>query len=131
MMVERRRGLIVNISSLAGRAYNSNVALGVAKAATDRLTADTAHELRPFGVAVVGLYPGLVRTERVMEAADHLDVSHSESPRFLGRVVAALAADPDVLGRSGRTVVAAEVAREYGVTDVDGSSPSPLRLEEA
>ncbi len=130
-MVARGRGLIVNISFWAAQKYVANVAYGVAKAATDRLTRDTAHELRPHGVTVVSLYPGLVRTESVMRAADFLDLSNSESPEFIGRAVAALAADPDVQRHSGSVLVAAALAREYGFSDVDGRSPRPLSVEEA
>src|SRR5258707_6633395 len=86
-MVEQRSGLIVNISSWAARKHFANVAYGVSKAATDKLVADCAEELREFNVAVISLYPGLVRTEKVMEAASYLDLSNSESPRFVGRAV--------------------------------------------
>ena len=68
-MVAQRRGLIVNISFWAAQKHLGNVAYGVSKAATDKMTMDMAAELRPHGVAVVSLYPGLVRTEKVMEAA--------------------------------------------------------------
>jgi NAD(P)-dependent dehydrogenase (short-subunit alcohol dehydrogenase family) len=129
LMVPRRRGLIVHVSFFAAQKYVGNVAYGVAKAATDRLVADTAHELRPHGVAVISLWPGLVRTERVMEAAAFLELSNSESPRFTGRAVAALAADPDVLAKSGSARIVAELAREYGFRDVDGSQPRPLTLD--
>lgn len=61
-MVKRHTGLIVNISSWAARKHIANVAYGVSKAATDKLTADMAHELREHGVSVLSLYPGLVRT---------------------------------------------------------------------
>ncbi len=130
-MVPRRRGLIVHVSFFAARKYLGNAAYGVAKAATDRLAADTAHELRAHGVAVVSLWPGLVRTERVLESAAFLDLSNSESPRFTGRAVAALAADPQVLAKSGSARIVAELAREYGFRDVDGSLPRPLALEDA
>src|ERR1044071_6251744 len=83
-MVERQTGLIVNISFWAAQKYIGNVAYGVAKAATDKMTADMAHELRKHNVAVVSLYPGLVRTEKVLEAAAFLDLSNSESPQFIG-----------------------------------------------
>ncbi|MGD2070556.1 MAG: SDR family NAD(P)-dependent oxidoreductase, partial [Gemmatimonadota bacterium] len=106
------------------------VLYGVSKAATDKMAADMAHELRDRGVAVVSLYPGLVRTEAVL-AADAFDLSNSESPEFIGRAVAALADDPEVMRHSGRVVVAARLAGEYGFTDVDGSAPRPLTLEEA
>jgi dehydrogenase/reductase SDR family member 1 len=127
-MVARRRGLIVNISFWAAQKHVGNVAYGVSKAATDKLTADTATELRPHGVAVVSLYPGLVRTEKVMEAAAYLDLGNSESPEFIGRAVAALAEDPEVLRHSGGVLVAAALARDYGFTDVDGKTPRPLTL---
>ncbi len=127
-MVAQGAGLIVNISFWAAQKHVGNVAYGMAKAATDKLTADAAHELRAHNVAVVSLYPGLVRTEKVMEAAAYLDLSNSESPRFIGRAVAALAADENVVSRSGRVLVAAALAREYGFTDVDGKQPRPLTL---
>jgi NAD(P)-dependent dehydrogenase (short-subunit alcohol dehydrogenase family) len=127
-MVARRRGLIVNISFWAAQKHIANVAYGVSKAATDKMTADMAVELKPHGVAVVSLYPGLVRTEKVMEAAKFLDLTNSESPEFIGRAVAALASDPDVLRHSGKVLVAAGVAIEYGFTDIDGKTPRPLTL---
>ena len=128
-MVGQRSGLIVNISFWAAQTYLSNVAYGVSKAATDKLTSDMAHELKGDNVAVVSLYPGLVRTEKVMEAAAFLDLSNSESPQFIGRAVTALAADPNIMEKSGQVLVAAALAEEYGFTDVDGRQPSPLTLE--
>ena len=127
-MVARGRGLIVNISFWAAQKHVGNVAYGVSKAATDKMTADMAVELRPHGVAVVSLYPGLVRTEKVMQAAAWLDLNNSESPEFIGRAVAALAADPDVMRHTGTVLVAARVAQEYGFTDIDGRAPRPLTL---
>jgi dehydrogenase/reductase SDR family member 1 len=130
MMLPRKRGLIVNISYWAAQKHIGNAIYGISKAAMDKLTADTAHELRPHGVAVVSLYPGLVRTEAVMRAAEAgaLDLSNSESPEFIGRVIGELARDPAILARSGRVVVAAQAALEYGVKDVDGKQPAPLTL---
>jgi NAD(P)-dependent dehydrogenase (short-subunit alcohol dehydrogenase family) len=127
-MVAQRRGLIVNISSWPAQKYIGNVAYGVSKAATDKMTADMATELKSHGVAVVSIYPGLVRTEKVMEAAQWLDLSNSESPEFIGRAVVALAADPDVMRHTGKVLVAASLATEYGFTDVDGKTPRPLTL---
>lgn len=128
-MVSGRSGLIVNISFWAAQRYLSNVAYGVSKAATDKMTTDMAHELRDHNVAVVSLYPGLVRTEKVMEAAAFLDMSNSESPQFIGRAVAALASDPDIMEKSGQVLVAAALAEEYGFTDIDGRQPRPLTLD--
>jgi NAD(P)-dependent dehydrogenase (short-subunit alcohol dehydrogenase family) len=129
-MIAQRRGLIVNISFWASQKHVGNVAYGVSKAATDKLTSDMAAELKPHGVAVVSLYPGLVRTEKVMEAAQWLDLTNSESPEFIGRAVAALAADPDVLRHTGQVLIAARVAIEYGFTDIDGKTPRPLTLSD-
>lgn len=129
-MVTQRGGLIVNISFWAAQKYIGNVAYGVSKAATDKMTTDMAHELREHDVAVVSLYPGLVRTEKVMESAAFLDLSNSESPQFTGRTVVALASDPDIIKKSGRALVAAVLAQEYGFTDIDGKQPRPITLEE-
>ncbi len=131
MMVPARSGLIVNISFWAARKHVGNVIYGVSKAATDKLTADMAYELRPHGVSALSLYPGLVRTEAVMQAAQGgwLDLSNSESPQFIGRVVAGLARDPALLERSGRVIIAAEAAAEYGIPDTDGRLPAPLTLD--
>ncbi|MBX7245926.1 MAG: SDR family NAD(P)-dependent oxidoreductase [Candidatus Sumerlaeaceae bacterium] len=132
VMVPRRRGLIVNISFWAAMKYLGNVVYGVSKAATDKMTADMAHELRAHDVAVVSLYPGMVRTELVLEAAKQgwLNLDNSESPEFIGRVAAALARDPRLMERSGKALVAAQVALELGVTDIDGSQPRPLTLDQ-
>jgi dehydrogenase/reductase SDR family member 1 len=133
LMIPNGRGLIVNISLWAAQKFIGNAIYGVSKAATDKLTADMAHELGKHGVSVVSLYPGLVRTEAVLAAASQgwFKLDNSESPEFLGRVVAALASDPRLAARSGSVVVAAQAAIELGVTDVDGKQPTPLTLETA
>jgi dehydrogenase/reductase SDR family protein 1 len=127
-MIAQRRGLIVNISHWAAQKHIGNVAYGVSKAATDKMAVDMATELKPYGVTVVSLYPGMVRTEKVMEAAQWLDLTNSESPEFVGRAVVALATDPDALRHTGKVLVAAALAKEYGFTDIDGKSPRPLTL---
>jgi dehydrogenase/reductase SDR family member 1 len=131
LMIPRKRGLIVNISLWPAQKHVANVIYGVAKAATDKLTADTAHELRPHGVAVVSLYPGMVRTEAVLKAAEGgwLNLSNSESPEFIGRVIAGLANDSSTFDRSGTVLVAAQEALRLGVADLDGRQPTPLTLE--
>lgn len=130
MMIDGGSGLIVHISYWAARKYIGNAIYGIAKAATDKMAADMAHDLEGHGVVAVSLYPGLVRTEAVL-AAGVFDLSSSESPEFIGRAVLALADDPEAMRYSGRVVVAAELAREYGFTDVDGKRPRPLDLESA
>ena len=129
-MIAQRSGLIVNISFFAAQRDDKGVIYGVAKAADNRMVACIAHELREHDVAVVGLYPGLVRTESVMKAAQFFDLSNSESPQFIGRAVAALAADPAIVEQSGQVLVAAAVARAYGFTDIDGKQPRPLTVDE-
>jgi dehydrogenase/reductase SDR family member 1 len=130
LMIPRRRGLIVNLGAWAAQRMLGNVIYGVAKAATDKMTSDMAEELAPHGVAVISLYPGLVRTEAVLQAAAQgaFDLANSESPQFIGRVIAALNSDPQLAARSGKVVVAAALAREFGILDIDGKSPSPLAL---
>jgi dehydrogenase/reductase SDR family protein 1 len=71
-----------------------------------------------------------VRTESIMKAAESFDLSNSESPQFIGRAVAALASDPQIMEKSGRILVAAALAQEYGFTDIDGKQPRPLSLED-
>jgi NAD(P)-dependent dehydrogenase (short-subunit alcohol dehydrogenase family) len=126
VMVEQRRGLIANISSSGAVKYAWHVCYGVGKCALDRLTADTAHELAPFSVAVVSLWPGLVMTERIQANRARipgLARVRAESQRFTGRAVAALAADPEVLRHTGRALASRQVAELYGFRDVDGSLP--------
>jgi NAD(P)-dependent dehydrogenase (short-subunit alcohol dehydrogenase family) len=141
MMLEQHSGLIVNISSSGAVQYAHTVSYGVGKAALDRMTVDMAHELASHDVAVVSIWPGLVRTEVVLLGArttddgrsvldlpgeGTFDLDDAESPRFVGRGVVALAGDSAVLQRSGSAFQIAELARDYGFTDVDGSLPQVL-----
>jgi NAD(P)-dependent dehydrogenase (short-subunit alcohol dehydrogenase family) len=130
LMVAQQSGLIVNISFWAAQKHVANVAYGVSKAATDKMTADMAEEVKPYHVAVVSLYPGLVRTEKVMEAVAWLNLANSESPQFLGRAVVALACDPHIMDKTGKAEIAARLAQEYGFTDIDGKQPRPLTLSD-
>jgi hypothetical protein len=82
-------------------------------------------------INVVSLYPGMVRTEKVMAAAEHMDLSNSESPRFIGRTIAALFANREMRRKlTGQVCVAAQVARDLGIEDMGGNSPKPLTLED-
>jgi dehydrogenase/reductase SDR family protein 1 len=130
-MIEHKRGLIVNLSVWAAQKHIGNTIYGISKAATDKLTADIAHELRPHNVAAVSLYPGLVRTESVIDAAKSgaFNLDNSESPEFQGRVAAALYEDRNLMDRSGKVLVTAAVARELNVKDIEGKSPEPLTLD--
>ncbi len=130
IMVAQKSGLIVNISFWAAQKFIGNVIYGVSKAATDKMSADMAHDLLEHQVSVVSLYPGLVRTEKVMESAEWFDLSNSESPEFIGRALVGLASDAKRLEKTGQVLIAAALAREYGFTDTDGKSPRPLILAE-
>ncbi len=131
LMIAQKSGLIVNTSFFAAQRVDRGVAYSVAKNADDHMAACMAHELREHQVAVVSLYPGLVRTESVMANAQHFDMTNSESPQFIGRAVAALATDPKVMEKTGKVLVAAQLALEYGFTDIDGKQPRPITLDEA
>jgi NAD(P)-dependent dehydrogenase (short-subunit alcohol dehydrogenase family) len=133
LMIAQKSGLIVNVSSPGSVHYLVSVPYGTAKAGTDKLTADMALELREHGVAVVSLWPGVVKSERMLERATRcddgrllvqgFDMADAETPQFSGRAVAALASDPRVLERSGRAFAVADLAHEYAFTDIDGNQP--------
>ncbi len=127
-MVKAGKGLIVNISWWAARKYMQNVIYGISKAAIDKMTADMAFELQPFGVAAISLYPGLVRTELVLENAQYFNMENSESTEFEGLVIGALSRDRDLLVKSGRFHTSAELAGEYGIVDIDGKRIKEERL---
>lgn len=128
-MIGRKSGLIVNVSSFGAKIYAVSVAYGVGKAGVDRMTRDMARELKPHGVTVVSLWPGIVKTERLLLEPERIgfDPRNGESPQFSGRAVAALAADQERMSHTGESLVVAELARHYGFTDLDGSQPASLR----
>lgn len=131
-LVERGAGAIVFTGGWddAGM-YLGNLYYDVSKAATSRLVAVLAHELRPHGVAVVGVYPGFTRTEAVVEAfaaAGQEPPTEAHSPEYVGRAVAHVAADPERLALSGTGAQAATFAARYGFADTDGRSFEPFRL---
>jgi dehydrogenase/reductase SDR family member 1 len=117
LMLAQRSGLIVNISFGAGEF--GDPAYSAAKTAVDRITSDMAHQLRQHNVAAISLYPGLVRTENVLHNAQYFDMTKSESPQFTGRAVASLAADPDIMQKSGQVFVVARLAQAYDFADLD------------
>lgn len=129
VMVPARRGLIVNVSSFGAKIYAVSVAYGVGKAGVDRMSRDMAREFRPHNVSAVSLWPGIVRTERLLQQPERLafDPTNGESPTFSGRAVAHLAADPQILTRSGESLVVAELAAHYDFTDIGGNRPASLR----
>lgn len=125
-MIPRRQGLVVNISSQGSREYFVHATYGISKSALDRIGQDAGRELAPHGVSLVTLWPSFVLTERILAFdADEwgLDLDDAETPRFPGRGVVALAADPNVVARSGRIYTTRQLADLYGFTDLAGNLP--------
>ncbi|QUH02821.1 SDR family NAD(P)-dependent oxidoreductase [Saccharopolyspora erythraea] len=135
LMVARGRGLVVEVTDGNTARYRGTVFYDLAKSSVIRLAQAQAAELRPHGVAAVAITPGFLRSEAVL---DHFGVTednwrdavsqdphfaHSETPAYLGRAVAALAADPRVMDKSGRALSTAGLYPEYGFTDADGTQP--------
>jgi NAD(P)-dependent dehydrogenase (short-subunit alcohol dehydrogenase family) len=129
-MVEQRSGLIVHVTdgltADGARPYGGQIFWDLSHLCIDRMATAMAHELRDHGVAVLALMPGFMRTERVLmhmvsdEVKRAFRFELSETPEYVGRAVAALAADPLVMRRTGTVAFVADLAREYRFTDVDG-----------
>lgn len=105
--------LSVDIPESAQVGYGA--AYGMAKVADDRLALAAALQLRRHGVASLAVHPGWVRTEAVLRYAEHLDLTDSQSPEGVGRAIAALSADPDMLSLTGRAFSVDELADRYAV----------------
>jgi NAD(P)-dependent dehydrogenase (short-subunit alcohol dehydrogenase family) len=136
MMVGQKSGLIVAISGYVGVTYTYNVIFGTCKAGVDRMARDMAIELKPHNVTSLSLWQGFTHTERAQEnlktvagMASQLNSAAGTSVEFPGRVIAALAADPEVMRRSGGTFISAELAEHYGITDIDGRVIPSLRAQ--
>lgn len=128
-------GLIVEVTDSVAARYRGSLFYDLAKSAVIRLALAQAEDLRSNGIAVIALTPGFLRSEAVL---DHFDVTeahwrdaiakdphfaHSETPHYIGRGVVALAADPDILARSGEALTSWRLAHTYGFTDLDGTQP--------
>jgi NAD(P)-dependent dehydrogenase (short-subunit alcohol dehydrogenase family) len=132
MMLANGRGLIVNVGFRGGEVYLGQVAYDVCKIASDRMVLGMAHELRRHEIAAVALHPGFVRTERVEAAWALLGEGPAQvvhSPEYVGRAVAHLAGDPDIMACSGDVLAVGDLAQRYGFTDIDGRQPPPFVLE--
>jgi len=135
IMVEQRSGIIINISSYGGLKYLFNCAYGIGKAACDRMAADCGHELKKYNVTCISLWPGPVRTEYIQENIIDKAVEKGkglgqakifekgETIEFAGRSIVHLAADPNILKKTGRILETADLACEYGFIDIDGVMP--------
>lgn len=133
-MVAQGDGLIVLTGgSDMPEHYLGNVPYDVVKAASSRLVVAFAHELRPHGVAAVGVYPGFTRTEAVVDAFARHGAEpppETHSPEFVGRAVAHVLADGNRMALSGTGAQAAALARRYRFADVDGREIAPFALPE-
>ncbi|WP_245400851.1 SDR family NAD(P)-dependent oxidoreductase [Nocardia albiluteola] len=133
LLVANGAGLVVNTSSFGGACYMHGPAYGAGKAAVDKMAHDMAVDFRPFGVAVVSIWMGLLKTERTLAAfaanpgAYEGLAATAESPEFTGRVIDALARDPEMMQRSGRVLIGAEIGAELGVRDIDDRQPPSHR----
>lgn len=136
-MVAAGRGLILNTTSWYHDVYTGMLYYDLAKNALNRLAFGMAQDLEPHGVTALAVAPGWMRTELVLGAFE-TDEAHwrevpalaaTETPLYVGRAMAALAADPRVMEKTGRTLLAGDLAREYGFTDEDGSQPPAFVLE--
>ena len=135
MMVEAKRGLIVEVTDGELSGYRGQLLYDLVKASVIRLAYGMAWDLAGTGVTALALTPGFLRSEAMLErfgvaeanwrdaVETHWDFQFSETPRFVGRAVAALAADPDVGLRSGLSLCVGELAEAYGFDDIDGARP--------
>jgi len=138
VLIRQKRGLIVTTTFWDRDRYMAgNLFYDLAKASMTRLAFGMAQELRPHGVASVAVSPGWMRTELVLAGhhadesswREHAELSRTESPRYLGRGVVALARDPAILERTGRVFRVGDLAKEYGFTDIDGRVVPPFELD--
>ena len=138
LMMSRRQGLIVNTTAWDRGKYLGNVPYYVAKTAVNRMAYGMALELRGHNIAVVALAPGWMRTEDVLRRfrtdeqhwREAPELRETESTEYVGRAVVALATDPNIMQKSGNTLMVGDLAREYGFTDINGRQVPPFRIPE-
>ncbi|TDB95835.1 SDR family oxidoreductase [Actinomadura sp. 7K534] len=135
LMVARGRGLVVEVTDGNTARYRGSLFYDLAKSSVIRLAVAQAAELKPHGIAAVAITPGFLRSEAVLDhfgvteanwrdaIAEDPHFAHSETPAYLGRAVVALAADPEVMAKTGRALATWGLYKEYGFTDVDGTQP--------
>lgn len=140
VFVRQKRGLVIATTFWDRDRYlRGHLYYDLAKTAINRLALALAEELRPHGVTSVALTPGFMRTELVLASMrtdeDHYrerpPLAKSETPHYLGRAVVALARDPEVASKSGKVLRVADLAREHGFTDLDGTQPEAFEIPDA
>ncbi len=138
IMVPQKSGLIIAISGYTGVTFTYGTVFGTAKSAVDRMARDMAVELQPHNVASLSLWQGLTLTERAqrnlaniphLQGAASTTLADGSTTEHPGLVVAALASDPNIMKRSGGTFITAEVAQDYGITDINGKVIPSLRAK--
>lgn len=133
LLVKNGAGLVVNTSSFGGRCYMHGPAYGAGKAAVDKMAHDMAVDFKPYHIAVVSLWMGLLKSERTLAMAALKPelygkaMSMAESTELTGMVIDALTQDPALMERSGKVWIGAELAKTYGIKDIDGSQPPSYR----
>jgi NAD(P)-dependent dehydrogenase (short-subunit alcohol dehydrogenase family) len=151
LMIDRPGGLLIEVTdgtdSYNASRYRISAFYDLAKVAVNRLAFSQGHELEPYGATAVAITPGFLRSEMMLdifgvseerwrdalgpaERSAPAEFALSESPRYVGRAVAALAADPGRARWNRRSVNSGQLAAEYGFTDVDGSRPDIWRYLE-
>jgi NAD(P)-dependent dehydrogenase (short-subunit alcohol dehydrogenase family) len=128
----KANGLIVNISFTDGEVFLGQTAYDVFKNASDRMTLGMGHELRKHGICAVALHPGMVITERVEAAWSQLGegpAAVAHTPEYVGRGIAHLSIDPDLMDLSGQRVAVGDLAAKYHFDDITGNRPPAFKLE--
>ena len=133
MMVRQQRGLIVSTSSFGARCYMHGPAYGAQKIGVDKMAWDMAKDLRPHHVAAVSIWMGMLLTERTRRVMDAEPEKYAgfqevaETPLLTGLLIHALFNDSGLMEKSGRTLIGAELALEYGIQDTNGKQPPSHR----
>jgi NAD(P)-dependent dehydrogenase (short-subunit alcohol dehydrogenase family) len=135
LMVEARRGLIVEVTDGELGGYRGHLVYDLVKASVIRQAYAMAWDLAATGVTALAISPGFLRSEAMLDrfgvseanwrdaVKGNAEFAYSETPRYVGRAIAALAADPKVRRKSGLALFGADLAEEYGFTDLDGGRP--------
>lgn len=132
LMLKQNSGLMINTTTyMRPDVYdNGSPFYDVIKTAIARLSFVMAQELLPHKITALALAPGWMRTEDMLggfntdeEHFRETPLANTESPRFIGRAVVALASDKNVIQKTGRTLLVGSLASEYNFTDVDGTQP--------
>ena len=132
LFADQRNGLVVMTSSYGSACYMHGAAYGAQKAGVDKMAWDMAHDFKPYGVACVSIWMGLLltaRTRQTMELKPEYKrlIGIAETPEFTGHIIQALAQDPELMDLTGQTFIGAELALRYGLTDEGGRQPPSRR----